>query len=75
MTMNAMMLPRFEKGLTDRSLDSMISADVAMVTPTTAYPVPNRMMNTTMKTHMIRNIAVLPRRVLPSMVPSWGARI
>ena len=35
-TMNAIMLPRLASGLTDRSLDSMIIAAVATVTPTTA---------------------------------------
>ena len=35
-TRKAMMLPRLASGLTDRSLDNMIIAAVATVTPTTA---------------------------------------
>ena len=72
---HAHITPRFQTGLTDRSLDSMVRARTMIITPTREFSWPNTPENPDTNTHIRTKNSVFPARVLASMDANRGEDI
>ena len=72
---NAIRLARFDRGLTERSLPSIIRAMMTTNTPTSALFWPNTAVYTPTKRHSARKNRLFPINVLAFMIPAPGGAI